>query len=101
MLDYWKNNVKPDSHTSLEKQFARRRANGRVKELEISEGGGVKHYFAWDSNLWLCESAPDVDVNYLLYEQTDKKGKVTRWTYMTGTPRSGWRQRVSTASGSA
>lgn len=79
-------NVKPDSHTSLEKQFARRRANGRVKELEISEGRGVRHYFAWDSNLWLCESAPDVDVNYLLYEQTDKKGKVTRWTWITNLP---------------
>jgi Transposase DDE domain len=78
--------VKPESHTSLEKQFARRRANGRVKELEISEGRGVRHYFAWDSNLWLCESAPDVDVNYLLYEQTDKKGKVTRWTWITNLP---------------
>jgi len=79
-------NVKPDSHTSLEKQFAGRRANGRVKELEITEGGGVRHYFAWDSNLWLCESAPDVAVNYLLYEQTDKKGKVTRWTWITNLP---------------
>jgi Transposase DDE domain len=78
--------VKPESHTSLEKQFARRRANGRVKELEISEGRGVRHYFAWDSNLWLCESAPGVDVNYLLYEQTDKKGKVTRWTWITNLP---------------
>jgi hypothetical protein len=79
-------NVKPESHTSLEKQFARRRANGRVKELEITEGRGVRHYFAWDSNLWLCESAPDVAVNYLLYEQTDKKGKVTRWTWITNLP---------------
>jgi len=31
----------------------------------------------------LCESAIDVSVNYLLYEQTDKQGKVTRWTWIT------------------
>ncbi len=34
----------------------------------------------------LCESAPDVRVNYLLYEQTDKRGEVTRWTWITDLP---------------
>jgi hypothetical protein len=27
-----------------------------------------------------------VKVNYLLYEQTDKRGKVTRWTWVTNLP---------------
>ncbi len=31
----------------------------------------------------LCESAADVSVNYLLYEQTDKLGNLTRWTWIT------------------
>jgi hypothetical protein len=79
-------NVKADSHESLERQFAGRRASGQVKELRITDPQGIKHYFAWTNDLCLCESAVDVSVNYLLYEQTDKKGKVTRWTWITNIP---------------
>lgn len=79
-------NVKPDSHESLERQFAGRRDSGQVKELRITDPQGIKHYFAWTGGLCLCESAVDVKVNYLLYEQTDKQGKVTRWTWVTNIP---------------
>jgi hypothetical protein len=79
-------NVKPDSHESLERQFAGRKASGQVKELRITDPQGIEHYFAWTNDLCLCESAIDVSVNYLLYEQTDKKGKVTRWTWITNIP---------------
>jgi hypothetical protein len=79
-------NVKPDSHESLERQFAGRRASGQVKELRITDPKRIKHYFAWTNDLCLCESAIDVSVNYLLYEQTDKKGKVTRWAWITNIP---------------
>jgi len=79
-------NVKPNSHASLEKQFAGRRASGQVKELRLTDPQGVKHYFAWTNDLCLCESAVDVKVNYLLYEQTDQQGKVTRWTWITNIP---------------
>jgi hypothetical protein len=79
-------NVKPDSHESLEKQFAGRQASEQVKELRITDPQGIKHYFAWTGGLCLCESATDVKVNYLLYEQTDKRGKVTRWTWITNIP---------------
>jgi Transposase DDE domain len=79
-------NVKPDSHQSLERQFAGRKASGQVKELRITDPQGVKHYFAWTNDLCLCESAVDVSVDYLLYEQTDKRGKVTRWTWITNIP---------------
>ena len=79
-------NVKPDSHESLERQFAGRRASGQVKELRITDPKGIKHYYAWTNELCLCESALDVTVNYLLYEQTDKQGKVTRWTWIANIP---------------
>jgi hypothetical protein len=79
-------NVKPDSHESLERQFAGRRASGQVKELRITDPQGIKQYFAWTGDLCLCESAVDVKVNDLLYEQTDKQGKVTRWTWITNIP---------------
>lgn len=79
-------NVKPDSHASLERQFAGRRATGQVKELRKIDPRGEQHYFAWTSGLSVCDSAPDVSVNYLLYEQTDKQGQVTRWTWITDLP---------------
>jgi hypothetical protein len=79
-------NVKPDSHKSLEKQFAGRRSRGQVKERCQIDARGVQHYFAWTRDLCLCDSAVDVKVNYLLYEQTDKQGKIRRWTWITNLP---------------
>ena len=79
-------NVKPDSHQSLVKQFAGRRASGQVTELRRTAADQGQHYFAWTSGLCLCDSATDVRVNYLRYEQTDKKGVVTRWTWITNLP---------------
>jgi Transposase DDE domain len=76
-------NVKPDSHQSLEKQFAGRRSTKQVKELRFTDNKGIKHYFAWTNALSLCESAVDVSVNYLIYEQTDKLANLTRWTWIT------------------
>ena len=67
-------NVKPDSHASLEKQFAGRRATGQVQEWSFTEAQGVKHYFAWTKGLCLNDSAVEVTVNYLLYEETDAQG---------------------------
>ncbi len=79
-------NVKPDSHQSLGRQFAGRRESGQVSELRQTNAEGLQHYFAWTSGLCLCESATDVRVNYLLYEQTSTKGVVTRWTWITNLP---------------
>lgn len=79
-------NVKPDSHQSLAQQFAGRQVRGQVRELRQTDPAGVHHYFAWTSDLCLCESAVDVRVNYLYYEQTDKKGQLTRWTWITNLP---------------
>jgi len=79
-------NVKPDSHKSLFKQFEGRRQRGGVKELRTTDVAGVGHYFAWTNGLWLCESATDVKVNFLLYEETDITGVVKRWTWITNLP---------------
>ncbi|MCA1607281.1 MAG: transposase, partial [Acidobacteria bacterium] len=79
-------NVKPDSHTSLFKQFAGRHASGQVIELRRTDSAGVQHYFAWTNGLCLCESAVDVRVNLLWYEQTQPDGTLTRWTWITNWP---------------
>ena len=54
--------------------------------MRITDPEGVKHYFAWTNNLCLTDSTIDVRVNYLVYEQTDKQGKVTRWAWVTNLP---------------
>ena len=79
-------NVKPDSHQSLERQFAGRLARGQVKEHRRIDAKGVEHYFAWTHDLCLCDQAVDVKVNYLLYEQRDGRGQVQRWTWITNLP---------------
>lgn len=79
-------NIKPDSHPSLERQFAGRRARGQIKQRRQTDAQGVAHYFAWTSDLCLCDSAVEVKVNYLLYEQTDPSGQVKRWTWITNLP---------------
>ena len=76
-------NVKPDSHQSLFKQFAGRQARGQVKELHRKDEDGVQHSYAWTTDLCLCESATDLKVNFLLYEQTTPEGEVKRWTWIT------------------
>ena len=43
----------------------------------------MQHYFAWTNNLCLNESAIDIKVNFLLYEQTSPDGQVKRWTWIT------------------
>src|SRR6266511_1016511 len=57
-----------------------------VKELRLKDDQGLEHYFAWTNDLCLSDSAIEINVNYLLYEQTDKKGEITRWTWITSLP---------------
>ena len=76
-------NVKPDSHKSLYKQFEGRKNRGQVKSYSERENDGTEHYFEWTNELWLCESACDVKVNFLSYEERKPKGEVKRWTWVT------------------
>lgn len=76
-------NVKPDSHVTLFKQFAGRQARGDVKELRQRDAQGIQHDYVWTNQLVLCDSALDVKVNFLLYEQTTPDGEVKRWTWIT------------------
>ena len=76
-------NVKPDSHKSLFKQFEGRKSSGQVKSYSTVDKAGTTHYYEWTHQLWLCESACDVRVNYLFYEERKVNGEVKRWTWIT------------------
>ncbi len=80
-------NVKPDSHKSLFKQFEWRKQSGVVRSFEQEIGeGGIRERFSWTENLFLCQSAADVKVNFLWFEEINELGKVTRWTWATSLP---------------
>lgn len=81
--------IKEDSHKSLFKQFEwRKQRAGGVRRYEQTAGSsGNKQRFEWTSGLFLCQSAADVRVNFLLFEETDRRtGKTTRWSWVTSLP---------------
>jgi hypothetical protein len=74
-------NVKPDSHKTL---FARIEAKRKSKELHnytVIENG-ITHRFEYLNKVQLCDT-DDLKVNFIQYQQTDKKGKTTTFTWVT------------------
>lgn len=71
--------IKADGNKSLFSAFDH---NERVKRLSFTRQG-VKHQFQYLNNLPLNSSHPDLRVNVLHYEQTDKQGKTTRFSWVT------------------
>lgn len=75
-------NVKPDSHKGLFAHVQGRKERNQTHVLNLTHQG-VTHRFEWSNNLPLNHSDPDLRVNFLHYEQTDKKGKKTTFTWAT------------------
>jgi hypothetical protein len=75
-------NVKPKSHKVLFAQIEGSRERKHLKVKTHSEGG-IKHRFEWRNNVVLHDRDPSLRVNFLHYEQTDKKGKKTIFTWIT------------------
>lgn len=78
--------IKPDAHKSLFKQFEGRKQRGQVKSYSEPDERGTIHYYEWTSDLWLCESALEVKVNVVWYEERKASGEVKRWTWITNLP---------------
>lgn len=75
-------NVKPDSHKKLFARFEGRKIRNQTHLLTFTEQG-ITHRFEWSNNLPLNGSDPTLRVNFLHYQQTDKKGKKTTFTWVT------------------
>lgn len=78
-------NVKPGSHKTLFSQIEGSRQRGQMK-VEVFSQDGVKSRFEWKNSVVLNDSDPTLRVNFLQYEQTDKKGKKTTFTWITDIP---------------
>ena len=75
-------NIKPDGNKSLFSQFAARQNRGQAGQYSYSEKG-IRHHFHWANNLPLNSSRADVRVNMIHYEQVDKNGKITTFSWIT------------------
>lgn len=74
--------IKPDGNKSLFSQFAARQERGQAGEYSYSEKG-IKHHFHWANNLPLNSSQAHLRINTLHYEQVDKKGNITTFSWIT------------------
>lgn len=75
-------NVKPDSHKTLFRYIEGKRARKELKIYAYTENG-VKHQFEYVNNVLLCNTSPQLRVNFIHYTQTDKNGKKTTFTWIT------------------
>lgn len=75
--------VKPDSHKQLFAQMEARINNGTIQSHSFVTQG-VTHRFYWINNTTLNSSSTQ-RVNFLHYEQ-EKKGKITRFSWVTSLP---------------
>lgn len=75
-------NVKPDSHKTLFAQIAGRRQRNQTR-VEIIRKNGLTHRFEWVNNISLNNSQANLRVNFLHYQQIDRKGKKTTFTWVT------------------
>lgn len=71
--------IKPQGNKTLFKAFE---GNERVKSFSRTEKD-IKHKFEYLNNLPLNSSKAEIRVNVLHYEQTDKDGKTTRFSWVT------------------
>lgn len=76
-------NVKPDSHKCLFAQLEGRRQRGQMLQHQVLDQDGTRHVFEYTNDVALNNSAADVRVNCLLYEQHPPKGKVRRFSWIT------------------
>ena len=75
-------NVKPDSHKTLFAQIEGKRKRNQLNTFKTVQNG-ITHEFEFTNNVLLCNAHPDVRVNFIQYQQTDKNGKKTTFTWIT------------------
>jgi Transposase DDE domain len=78
-------NAKPDSHKTLFAQIEGKRQRKQLKTHTFKQNK-VTHHFEWANNVLLCNADPNLRVNFVCYQQTDKNGKTTTFTWITNIP---------------
>lgn len=76
-------NIKPTRQKLLFQLLETRAAYKKSNTLTKKDNSGVQHVYRWENNMTLNSAYPNVRVNVLVYEQTDKKGKTTRFSWIS------------------
>jgi Transposase DDE domain len=75
--------AKQGSHESLYKSFEQKLKIGQGLKKQLVEQEGKTYEFHWMNNQPLNGSHPDIRVNFLHCKETDKKGKVQIFSWIT------------------
>lgn len=75
--------AKPGSHESLYKSFEQKLKIGRGLKKHLVEQEGKTYEFHWMNHQPLNTSHPNMRVNFLHCKETDKKGKVQIFSWIT------------------
>lgn len=73
--------VKPTKHQHLFKMLETRKKHGKTKHWTFDDGHMI-HRFWWSNDLPLNQNGT-LRVNFLHYEQQDRKGKITKFSWIT------------------
>jgi len=76
-------NIKPTKQKQLFQLLESRQVYKKRNCLTKKDASGIQHEYSWENNMTLNNATPDVKVSVLIYEQTDKKGKTTRFSWIS------------------
>jgi len=76
-------NIKPKGHKKLFTLFETRKKMKSAKLHEFTDKEGTIHRFWYDNNLPLNETAHDLRVGVLMYEEVKKNGKIQKFSWAT------------------
>lgn len=79
-------NVKPDGHKRLFTQLQSRKGSPYLKQHQFTDQKGTKHSFTYSSDLALNEANTAIRINMIDYQQRTKKGKITKFSWITDLP---------------
>ncbi len=76
-------NIKPTKQKQLFQLLESRSVYKKCNEFTKTDNSGIQHWYRWENNMTLNNAHPDLKVSVLVYEQTNKKGKTTRFSWIS------------------
>lgn len=79
--------VKPDGHKALFAKWEARRKTGKLLQTHVErDAKGLLHRFEFFNQVSLNEANADCKVNFIHYQQVDKQGRTTTFSWVSSLP---------------
>ncbi len=75
--------IKPTKQKQLFQLLESRVIYKKSNTLTKTDNEGIQHVYRWENNMTFNNAHQDIKVSVLVYEQTDKKGKTTRFSWIS------------------